>query len=88
MPDHALLPSPSSKPFPFGKCDIGHHGSLKGHSAAVKLCEELKSECSRGVREEQSCPGGLLSFADLCSVDSGKRPWLCNDYTQNWSLSD
>lgn len=62
MPDHAFLPPPSSKPFPFGKCcDIGHRGSPKGHSAAVKLGEELKSECSRGVREEQSCPGGLWS---------------------------
>lgn len=62
MPDHAFLPPLSSKPFPFGECcDIGHRGSPKSHSAAVKLCEELNSECSRGVRGEQSCPGGLLS---------------------------
>lgn len=62
MPDHAFLPPHSSKLFPFGKCcDIGHCGSPKRHNAAVKLCEELNLECSRGVREEQSCPGGLLS---------------------------
>lgn len=41
----------------------------------VKLCGKLKSEFSRGVRDEHFCPRRLVefTFAGLCSADSGER---------------